>query len=276
MGAIEVQRKSTCLGLPVTFMRFSGVREARDIHVPDATVAVNIRGNGRRKLTIGHQQMDVQTAPGMVAVCGSGREINEGNYRGTSGELIAIQFPEDVLNGQILDNDRCLRLRTDFEAFDPRISWLASSIWNDMSSDHSDPLYSQGLMLALIGVLRQSFAEEFQQAGKEASKFSRDRRIRLVDLIEQQLGEPLSVERLAREVDLSPQHFSRVFRNTFEQTPHAFLLSKRIDAACRTLGAEPERPISDIALAYGFSSQAHFTRCFKEFKGATPARWRRQ
>lgn len=51
-------------------------------------------------------------------------------------------------------------------------------------------------------------------------------------------------------------------------------MSRRMDAAKRSLVNEPERSVADIAVSCGFASAAHFSRCFKQALGTTPTRWR--
>lgn len=69
-------------------------------------------------------------------------------------------------------------------------------------------------------------------------------------------------------------HLVRAFRRHFGATPGAYVRELRIEHARRGL-ADRERPIADLALEAGFSSQAHFTRVFHRLVGTTPAAYRR-
>lgn len=93
---------------------------------------------------------------------------------------------------------------------------------------------------------------------------------RLVELIEGQLGSDLSLTRLAEEIGLSTFHFARAFKATFGVTPHLYVQGRRLDAAARALRSEHGRPIADIALACGFSSQSHMTELMRRKMGTTP------
>jgi AraC family transcriptional regulator len=82
-------------------------------------------------------------------------------------------------------------------------------------------------------------------------------------------GANLTVEYLARQVDLSPAHFARAFKETTGRAPHRYLLTLRLEWARRLLDvANPV--LSEIALRTGFSDQSHFTRLFKREFGITP------
>lgn len=84
----------------------------------------------------------------------------------------------------------------------------------------------------------------------------------------------VSLADLARECALSRSHFSKAFKQTTGQAPHAWLVSQRVDLAQRLL-CEPDLSIAQIAAACGFADQSHLTRVFVARAGTSPARWRR-
>ena len=69
--------------------------------------------------------------------------------------------------------------------------------------------------------------------------------------------------------------FSRQFRKTIGDSPHQFLMRCRMERALGLL-TDAGHPLSDIAIACGFSDQAHLTRLFKRFTGKTPRQYRAQ
>ena len=87
----------------------------------------------------------------------------------------------------------------------------------------------------------------------------------------------LSLASIAAAVGLSPDHVSRLFRA--EPMPLSRLIWQwRLDG-CRSDLADPRlaaRSVTEIAFSWGFSSAAHFSRCFREQHGVTPREWRRQ
>jgi AraC family transcriptional regulator len=88
-------------------------------------------------------------------------------------------------------------------------------------------------------------------------------------LIDASLATRLTIEVLAREVDLSPAHFARAFKETLGRAPHQYLLMLRLERARRLLETA-HAGLSDIAQRTGFADQAHFTRLFKRAFGVTP------
>lgn len=69
--------------------------------------------------------------------------------------------------------------------------------------------------------------------------------------------------------------FARRFKATTGQTPYGYVLERRLIRA-ESLLADSDRPLGDIALAVGFSSQSHFTATFRRMRVITPRAWRRQ
>jgi AraC-like DNA-binding protein len=98
---------------------------------------------------------------------------------------------------------------------------------------------------------------------------------RLRGFIEANLHGTLRVTALSRCAGLSTSYFARVFRRSFGMAPHSYVLVRRLERACGMM-RESAAPLTEIALACGFSDQAHFCRLFRTQFGTTPAAWRRQ
>ncbi len=92
--------------------------------------------------------------------------------------------------------------------------------------------------------------------------------------ISEHLHQPLGLSRLADIAELSVHHFSRAFRQSLGMPPHRYILSHRISRASQLMN-DSDLPLSEIALAVGFSDQSHFTRVFSRATGETPASFRR-
>lgn len=96
---------------------------------------------------------------------------------------------------------------------------------------------------------------------------------RVLDFIREELEGDLSVGRLADIACLSRFHFSRAFQRAVGVSPNRYVSTQRLSHA-KDLLAASQRPIADIALACGFSSQANFNRAFVRATGVTPGRYR--
>ena len=89
------------------------------------------------------------------------------------------------------------------------------------------------------------------------------------------LDRPLQVDELAKLVPLSVSYFSRAFKETFGECPHAYLIRLRLKLA-QDLMMSTNDPLSQVAVACGFADQSHFTRLFRRALGETPNAWRRR
>jgi AraC family transcriptional regulator len=81
---------------------------------------------------------------------------------------------------------------------------------------------------------------------------------------------------LARMANFSSWHFIRAFRATYEETPHAFLVSQRLERARRLLRGSSPLAIAEIAMESGFENRSAFSRLFRERFGKTPGDLRRK
>jgi AraC-like DNA-binding protein len=97
--------------------------------------------------------------------------------------------------------------------------------------------------------------------------------LRAKDLVDARYREPLDVAALARAARLSPAHFSREFRRTFGETPHQYLLTRRLERAAALL-RNTDRSVADICLSVGLHSVGSFTTSFGRTYGLTPTAYR--
>jgi len=96
----------------------------------------------------------------------------------------------------------------------------------------------------------------------------------VVDWIEQQLDETLTLERIAGRAGLSPYHFSRLFSARMGRSVMAHVRGRRLVRAARRLCGEPDLKLVELAFDCGFDSQEAFTRAFKRVFGVSPGRFR--
>ena len=97
--------------------------------------------------------------------------------------------------------------------------------------------------------------------------------LRARDLIEARYRDPLDVGTLASAARLSPAHFSREFRRAFGESPHQYLLTRRMERAAALL-RNTDRSVADICFTVGLSSVGSFTTSFGRTYGMTPTAYR--
>ena len=97
--------------------------------------------------------------------------------------------------------------------------------------------------------------------------------LRARDLADARYFEPLGVDDLAAAAGLSKAHFSREFRRAFGESPHAYLLTRRLERAAAMLRTT-DRSVADICLSVGLQSIGSFTTSFTRAFGLPPTAYR--
>jgi AraC family transcriptional regulator len=140
---------------------------------------------------------------------------------------------------------------------------------------HNQVHPAQGTLLEATSLLRQ-------QIDPPAAREVPDGRGRLLawqarkvrDYIDSHITGPILVADLCALVQRSEAHFSRSFKCTFGESPHVFLVRRRVELAAQYM-LTTHASLSDIALRCGFTDQAHLHKHFRQATGHTPAAWRR-
>ena len=99
--------------------------------------------------------------------------------------------------------------------------------------------------------------------------------LRAKDLADRRYAEPLDVPALAREALCSPAHFSRSFSDAFGETPHQYLLQRRVERAKELLRGT-ELSVTEVSLEVGSRSLGSFSSGFRRLVGETPSAYRRR
>lgn len=96
---------------------------------------------------------------------------------------------------------------------------------------------------------------------------------RAKDLIDARYFEPLDVPELAQAARMSRPHFIREFRRAFGETPHQYLLTRRMERAAALLRTT-DRTVADVCFTVGLSSVGSFTTSFGRIFGMSPTTYR--
>ena len=97
--------------------------------------------------------------------------------------------------------------------------------------------------------------------------------LRARDLVDAHYAEALDVADLAREAGLSRAHFSAEFRRAFGESPHVYLLTRRLERAAALLRTT-DHSVADICMSVGLSSVGSFTTSFRRIYGLSPTAYR--
>jgi AraC-like DNA-binding protein len=97
--------------------------------------------------------------------------------------------------------------------------------------------------------------------------------LRAKDLADARYSERLGVDDMAGAAGLSRAHFSREFRRTFGESPHHYLLTRRLERAAELLRMT-DWTVAEVCLEVGLQSFGSFTTSFKRAYGRTPTQYR--
>src|SRR3954462_11945371 len=97
--------------------------------------------------------------------------------------------------------------------------------------------------------------------------------LRAKDLADARYSDPLTVDDMAARAGLSKAHFSREFKQAFGVSPHAYLLTRRLERAASLLRVT-DRSVAEICMDVGLQSVGSFTTSFKRMFGRTPTEYR--
>jgi AraC-like DNA-binding protein len=93
------------------------------------------------------------------------------------------------------------------------------------------------------------------------------------DLMDREYMRPLDVAAIARAALMSPAHFSRRFRAAYGETPHSYLMTRRIERA-KLLLRRGDLSVTEVCLEVGCTSLGSFSASFTKLVGETPTAYR--
>jgi AraC family transcriptional regulator len=156
---------------------------------------------------------------------------------------------------------------------DLRLTSLLSAMLQEVREGcPSGRLYGEAISLALLAFLAGNYATHRTPACRVA-KLSATQVRGIVDYVKSNITRDIAVTDMARLVEISPSHFSRIFRQTFGDSPYHFVMQQRVEEAKRML-TDTKLSSSQVGAALGFASQSHFVKVFRRFTGVSPRQYR--
>ncbi|TWB46969.1 helix-turn-helix domain-containing protein [Nitrospirillum viridazoti] len=214
--------------------------------------------------------------------------ITDGAMNVNCADLPVFHSWEAVAQALIVAFDKQFLERTCVEAFgdgalalpvlvgvsDPRVQRLGALFSQEVADGGvGGRPYAEGLAIALIVHLVQSYGTAGYKKLHVTGGVAPIPLKRVMDYIEDHLGEEMGLADLAMLTGLSAHHFGQAFKVSTGVSPHRYLIERRIHRAKEML-LNGDRPIAEIAVAVGFASQSHMTINFRRLAGITPARYR--
>lgn len=261
---------ATCL--PISVMPIAAEAELIRHSITTTRLLVAESGTGRRWYQRDGRTRQMQTLPRMIEIYEKGVHFDHCRWEGEPGRTVVIDFADEDVQAITHGELQALRLRTQHELFDERVSRITLELAREaMHRLPNGLVYAQGLSVALMGLLQHGYVDGCAAvADRRSGQLGPAQQRRIVEMIRQGPATDLSLSRLADAVGLSVYHFARVFKATFGTTPHRYIQDRRLEAAVRALQSDHRSSIADVAIACGFASQSHMTELMRRRLKITP------
>lgn len=179
---------------------------------------------------------------------------------------------DPAIAGRLAGGDALLPIPAMVNGNDDVVSTLLSSLSREVAAGRT-PGAAYVEHLAALMLLRLAGLHEAVPQRTKSGQLTRKALADVQDYIDANLGEDIALADLAGLLALPLDTFARQFRATTGLPPYAYVIKRRVEQA-ESLLRGTDMPISEIALALGFSSQSHFTTTFRRGMGLTPQVYR--
>lgn len=129
---------------------------------------------------------------------------------------------------------------------------------------------AQSLMGSILGILNEKILTENSKINEYDEEMIL---LRVKEFIELNFFEPITLDSLAKMVNISPYYLSHLYKEKFDCSPVKYLIKRRIGEA-QTLLQNSSQSITDISFSVGFNNPCHFHSTFKKMVGITPKQYR--
>ncbi|WP_437951970.1 AraC family transcriptional regulator [Sorangium sp. So ce296] len=216
---------------------------------------------------------EITLAPGQLWFCPAGESFTHRVAAPASFAIVTLE-PEKVL--RVLGGPEERELRRAYSVDSPQLEHLVRALSAEAErGGPSGAVFVDALATALAVQMAATFAVKAAPAlAARGGKLSRGDLQRVLELVDAELGEGLTVERMADAAGLSAAHFARAFRRSLGVAPHQYVMRRRLERARQALEAR-DADILNVARRLGFADQAHLTRLFKREFGVTPGQYMR-
>ncbi|MEM8836536.1 MAG: AraC family transcriptional regulator [Pseudomonadota bacterium] len=217
---------------------------------------------------------------GAFSVLPPGRPGHWATEHGRTFETVKLLFTREFLLNTARDvfGDKTenVELPDIHTGSDPFLVQVMSQIATELVSKNGlSDLYLESVSHLLVHHLVRHHSTLTQLSERAGPSLNRRAIDRTLDFIEEHLDETITIDAMADVAGFSAFHFLRGFKAEMGDTPHRYVMSRRVER-CRELLSSTDEPLAHIAYACGFSSQAHMTTVFRESVGVTPGDYRRK
>jgi AraC family transcriptional regulator len=249
-------------------------RELTDVMFKRHVIVINI-GHSVTEFEKDGRFQGVQRARGAITFFPSHQpfscrlKVERGMFANVLYLALNPVFVSRVAEGLELDADR-IQLIEQRGMTDPILRHIALALRAGVQSgDALDRMYGEALSTALAVHLLREYGAAVLVPKRQYGGLPREKLVRAVEYIQDQLNADLTVSGIAQAVYMSPYHFTRLFKESTGQSPYQYVVEARARKA-KELLTTGKFTISEVAHHVGFADQSHLTRHFKRVFGLPP------
>ncbi|MDX2216883.1 MAG: AraC family transcriptional regulator [Oculatellaceae cyanobacterium bins.114] len=181
---------------------------------------------------------------------------------------LLVHMAQDLLGTDTVD------LATHYSTRDPLIHQIGLALKTELETT-GDRLYAESMTHALAAHLVRRYMATPRSLSLASETLPQHKLHLVLDYIHEHLAQELSVSAIAALAQMSPYHFSRLFKQATGRSPYHYILHRRVEQA-QVLLRQGELAIAEVAYAVGFANQSHLTRQCKRILGLTPRQLQKQ
>jgi len=242
------------------------IRYAKHAH---ETFSIGIVTNGRCTYLNGKARERIGAGSVVVMNPGDAHACNPDHDELWSYRMLYVEVPWLIGIQQDLGVSR----NQDFRPFlttattEPRLYAGLYRLYDVLTDEQAECLQKHSAALAFMAAAQQAL-----DPAPDLLRYGHRGLVRAAEFIRDNYARSLKLDEICSAADLSPSYLIRAFKDNYGLTPHAYLINCRIEFSRSQL--RRGRPIAEVALAAGFSDQAHLQRNFKKLVAATPGQYR--
>ncbi|MBV8116311.1 MAG: helix-turn-helix transcriptional regulator [Silvibacterium sp.] len=215
-------------------------------------------------------------APGSVSLLPAGLRRAARVFRPLPGEASILQMRPDFVErgiGEIAKGGR-VELMQRMDLSDAQIARLMESLRADVAAGlPSGALFGESIATALSAHIAQRYSTLTNRLETYRGGLARSRLNRVVEYIHAHLDNNLELSTLAEVAGLNVYHFARAFKQSTGESPHQYVLRRRIEHA-KELLRQPQLSVIEASARTGFVDQSHFSKVFRRMVGLAPSEYR--
>ena len=241
---------------------------------PTHFVQLQLRGPVRYRWTTNGVTRDGTAEPGTLFLCPRGSRDRVEWLDPTDRILLSIEHPviTRVLEETTARDD--VELQQSFEMHDRHIASLILALRADLEDGSpAGHLYGDSLITALAVYIQNRYAVFRHRTAQFRGGMPSARLKRVLEYIDANLGEDISLSALAQVAGMGPHYFCDLFRQSIGLSPHRFVLRQKLERAKKLL-RNPKTSVIEISAILGFADQSYFTKVFHRAVGVTPTEFR--